>query len=69
MKSRNCPQQQKGQEQEAFHIHRVGTGKTASPALLGDVLCVCTVPGTRQRGTFCLTAWLKGKLERFLLPQ
>ena len=70
IESRNCPQQQKEQEQAAFHVPTVVLRQTHSSTFPPGVFpCVCTAPGTQWRGRVCSTGRLKGKVESFLVSQ
>ena len=70
IESRNCPQQQKEQEQAAFHVPTVVLRQTHSSTFPPGVFpCVCTAPGTQWRSRVCSTGRLKGKVESFLVSQ
>lgn len=68
MESSNCPQQEKGQEQGAFHFHSGFGQGHSSPSLLVGVLCVCTAPGRQGTKSF-FNQLIKGqRLVRALFP-
>ena len=69
VESRNCPQQEKGQQQAAFHVPAVLLQTHSSTFPPGDLACVCRALGTQWRDRVCSTGKLKVKAESFLVPQ